>query len=486
MCRTLRLPWHDGGVEQKSVRESVVTAWTDEVIPSLSGLVAIPALSPAFDAEWAKSGHLAAAVEHVRAWIAARDLPGATLEVVQLEDRTPLLLVDVPATPGAADKGTVLMYGHLDKQPPVGGWSEGLGPWTPVIRDGRLYGRGSVDDGYSGYAATTALEAVHAAGGEHARTVVLLETGEESGSPDLPAYVEHLADKIGEVSLVVCLDAGGSDYERLWLVTSLRGMLHLDVNVQLLASAQHSGVASGVVASSFRVLRRLIERLEDSETGELLLDELKVDVPADRLAELEAVSKDFPEALAKAFPLVEGGRVITEDALELMLNNAWRPTLSVIGADGFPKPADAGNVLRESTTLTLSFRLPPTADAEKALEAVKKALTTDVPYGAKVSFGDNPQAEDGWNAPTEAPWLTAALRTVSDDVFGQPHRATGMGGSIPFMGLLSRKYPEAQFLVTGACGSDSNIHVPDEWLHLDYAQQVTEAVAHILDAHARG
>lgn len=473
-------------VEHKSVRESVVSGWTDDVIPSLSGLVAIPALSPAFDADWAKTGHLAAAVEHVRAWIAARDLPGATIDVVELPDRTPLLLVDVPATPGAAAEGTVLMYGHLDKQPPVGGWSEGLDPWTPVIRDGRLYGRGSVDDGYSGYAATTSIEAVHAAGGEHARIVVLLETGEESGNPDLPAYVEHLADRIGEVSLVVCLDAGGNDYERLWLVTSLRGMLHLDVNVQLLGSAQHSGVASGVVASSFRILRSLIERLEDSATGELLLDELKVDVPADRLAELEAVSKDFPEALSKAFPLVEGGRVITEDALELMLNNAWRPTLSIIGADGFPKPADAGNVLRESTTLTLSFRLPPTVDAAKALEAVKRTLTTDVPYGAKVTFGDNTQSEDGWNAPSEAPWLTAALQTVSDGVFGQPHRATGMGGSIPFMGLLSRKYPEAQFLVTGACGSDSNIHVPDEWLHIEYAQQVTEAVAHILDAHARG
>jgi len=475
-----------GRVEQKSVRESVVSSWTNDVIPSLSGLVAIPALSPAFDAEWAKSGHLAAAVDHVREWITGRDLPGATCEVVQLEDRTPLLLVDVPATSGAADRGTVLMYGHLDKQPPVGGWSEGLDPWTPVIRDGRLYGRGSVDDGYSGYAATTAIEAVHAGGGEHARIVLLLETGEESGSPDLPAYVDHLADRIGDVSLVVCLDAGGSDYERLWLVTSLRGMLHLDVKVQLLASAQHSGVASGVVASSFRVLRQLIERLEDSATGELLLDELKVEVPADRLAELEAVSQDFPEALSKAFPLVEGGRVVTEDTLELMLNNAWRPTLSVIGADGFPKPADAGNVLRESTTLTLSFRLPPTADAEKALEAVKHVLTTNVPYGAKVTFGDSPQAENGWNAPTESPWLTTALRKVSDEVFGRPHRATGMGGSIPFMGLLSRKYPEAQFLVTGACGADSNIHVPDEWLHLDFAQQVTEAVAHVLDAHARG
>ncbi|QRP46186.1 M20/M25/M40 family metallo-hydrolase [Amycolatopsis sp. FDAARGOS 1241] len=472
-------------VEQKSVRETVVSTWINDVVPSLSGLVAIPALSPAFDADWAASGHLDAAVEHVKTWIAGRDLPGVTLEVVRLEGRSPLLFVDVPATAGAADKPTVLMYGHLDKQPPVGGWSEGLGPWTPVIRDGRLYGRGSVDDGYSGYAAVAALEAVRAGGGEHARSVVLLETGEESGSPDLPAYVEHLSERLGEVGLVVCLDAGGMDYERLWLTTSLRGMLHLTVTVQLLATAQHSGLASGVVASSFRVLRQLLERIESGETGEIKLAELNVGVPESRLAEIKAVAEVAPDGLRTAFPLVSGGRTMSEDALELLLNNYWRPTLSIIGADGFPLPADAGNVLRQSTTLTLSFRLPPTAEAAPALEAVKRALTTDVPYGASVTIHDDAQAENGWNAPEEAPWLTAALRRVSDEVFGRPHRAAGMGGSIPFMGLLGEKYPRAQFLVTGACGADSNIHVPDEWLNLDYAQQVTEAVAHVLDAHAR-
>ncbi|MDT8910565.1 M20/M25/M40 family metallo-hydrolase [Amycolatopsis sp. PS_44_ISF1] len=472
-------------MEQKSVRETVVSTWISDVLPSLSGLVAIPALSPAFDADWVSSGHLAAAVDHVKTWIEGRDLPGAKIEVVQLEGRTPLLCVDVPATAGAGDRGTVLMYGHLDKQPPVGGWSEGLDPWTPVVREGRLYGRGSVDDGYSGYAAVSALEAVHAAGGEHARAVLLLETAEESGSPDLEAYVAHLSERLGEVSLVVCLDAGGMDYERLWLTTSLRGMVHLSVNVQLLATAQHSGLASGVVASSFRVLRQLLERLEDAETGEIKPAELNVEVPASRLAEAQAVAEVAPEALRRAFPLVSGGKTVSEDALELLLNNYWRPTLSVIGADGFPLPADAGNVLRESTTLTLSFRLPPTVSAVVALEAIRKALTTDVPYGAKVTISDA-KAEDGWNAPEEAPWLTGALRRVSDEVFGRPHRAAGMGGSIPFMGLLGEKYPQAQFLVTGACSADSNIHVPDEWLNLDYAHQVSEAVAHILDAHARG
>ncbi|GAA4538131.1 M20/M25/M40 family metallo-hydrolase [Amycolatopsis samaneae] len=473
-------------MEQKSVRESVVSAWTNDVVPSLSGLVEIPALSPAFDADWATTKHLAAAVDHVRAWIAGRGLPGAKLEVVELPGRSPLLFVDVPATPGATDKGTVLLYGHLDKQPPVGGWSEGLGPWTPVLRDGRLYGRGAVDDGYSGYAATTALEAVHAAGGEHARAVLLLETGEESGSPDLPAYLEHLKEKLGAVSLVVCLDAGGSDYERLWLVNSLRGMLHLDVTVRLLGAAQHSGLASGVVASSFRVLRQLLDRIEDSATGEIKLPELKVEIPANRRGEAKDVVEVSPGTLRGMFPLAGDATTVTDDELELLLNQSWRPTLSIIGADGLPKPPEAGNVLRESTTLTLSFRLPPTADASAALAAVRRALTTDVPYGAQVELSEHAQAENGWNAPDEAPWLSEALRRVSDEVFGRPHRSVGMGGSIPFMGLLGEKYPDAQFVVTGACGTDSNIHVPDEWLNLDYAQQVTQAIAHILDAHARG
>jgi acetylornithine deacetylase/succinyl-diaminopimelate desuccinylase-like protein len=472
-------------VEQKTVRETVLSRWTNDVLPSLSGLVEIPALSPAFDADWAKTGQLKAAIDHVQAWITARELPGATIEVVELDGRTPILLVDVPATPGAEDKGTALLYGHLDKQPPVGGWSEGLGPWKPVVKDGRLYGRGAADDGYAGYAATTALEAIHAAGGAHARAVVILETGEESGSPDLPAYLEHLTEKLGRVSFVVCLDSGGNDYERIWLTTSLRGMVQVHVNVRVLDSSQHSGLASGIVPSSFRVLRVLLDRIENAETGGIVLDALNVEVPENRLAETRASADVAPGAVQKTFPLVEGARPVVEDDFELLLNNSWRPTLSVIGAAGFPEPADAGNVLRDSTTLALSFRLPPTADSAASQAAIEKALTTDVPYGAKVELSGL-ECADGWNAPDTAPWLDAALENVSDQVFGAPWRAVGLGGSIPFMALLGQKYPEAQFLVTGALGTDSNIHVPDEWLHLDQAHRITEAVAHILDAHARG
>jgi acetylornithine deacetylase/succinyl-diaminopimelate desuccinylase-like protein len=472
-------------VEQRTVSETVQQVWADDIVPSLSGLVEIPALSPAFDPDWARSGQLDAAIEHVKGWLAAREVPGATIEVVRLEGRSPVLLLDVPATPGAEDRGTVLLYGHLDKQPPVGGWAEGLGPWTPVVRDGRLYGRGSADDGYAGYAAMAALEAVRTAGGQHARAVVLLETGEESGSPDLPAYLEHLSERLGRVTFVVCLDSGGNDYERLWLTTSLRGLAQVHVTARVLDSAQHSGLSSGIVVDSFRVLRALLERIENAETGEILLDELNVEIPANRVAEARATADVAPGAMSKAFPLHGSTLPVSTDDLEVLLNNSWRPTLSVIGASGLPEPAEAGNVLRDATTLALSFRLPPTADSAAALAAIRKALTTDVPYSATIEIGTT-EAADGWNAPEAAPWLAGALESVSEQVFGAPWRSVGLGGSIPFMGLLGEKYPEAQFLVTGALGPDSNAHVPDEWLHLPQAQRVTEAVAHILDAHAEG
>ncbi|SDF56059.1 Acetylornithine deacetylase/Succinyl-diaminopimelate desuccinylase [Lentzea fradiae] len=470
-------------MERSVVTSTVRTLWDEEIVPSLSQLVAVPAISPAFDPAWEEHGELAAAIDHVKAWIATRNLPGAEVEVVQLAGRTPLLVVDVPAS-GNANDDTVLLYGHLDKQPPVGGWGEGLGPWTPVLRDGRLYGRGAADDGYSGYAAIAAIEAVRAAGGSHARCVVLLETGEESGSPDLPAYLAHLSDRLGRVSLVVCLDSGGSDYDRMWLTTSLRGLVQVTMTVRVLEGGMHSGMASGIVPSSFRIARVLLDRIEDAATGEVLVPEMHVEIPAHRLAEVREAVEAAPGALWDPVPRVGDLRAMSDDEVELALNSGWRPTLSVTGAEGLPLPDDAGNVLRPYTTLVLSFRLPPTASASAALEAVKAKLTTDVPYGATVELS-RVEFADGWNAPELAPWLAATLDEAGKDVFGAPWRTVSLGGSIPFMGLLHEAYPDAQFLVTGAVGPDSNCHVPDEWLHLAHAARVTEAVALVLDSHSK-
>lgn len=470
-------------MQHETLTDAVSRLWSTEILPSLSDLVAVPAVSESFDPDWEAHGHLAAAVEHVRAWLAGRGLPGATVEVVTLPGVSPVLLADVPASAGATTSGTVLLYGHLDKQPPVGGWSEGLGPWTPVVRDGLLYGRGAADDGYAGYASAAAIEAVLEAGGEHARCVLLLETGEESGSPDLPAYIEHLADRFGDVSLVMCLDSGASDYDRMWLTTSLRGLVRTTVTVRVLQVGQHSGNVGGIVPSSFRVLRVLLDRLEDSATGEVVLPGLSAEIPENRIAEVKATVEVVPGTVGAGLPLAPGVRLVAADEVELALNNAWRPSLSVTGADGLPLPADAGNVLRPFTALTLSFRLPPTVDAAAAEEAVRRALTTDVPYGARVELSAMESA-DGWNSPEPAPWLRDALDDAADRVFGAPWRTTGLGGSIPLMGMLQRRYPAAQFVVTGVLGPGSNAHVPDESLHLDYARRLTEAMALVLNAHA--
>jgi acetylornithine deacetylase/succinyl-diaminopimelate desuccinylase-like protein len=471
-------------VNKNKVREVIARSWADEVIPSLSELVAIPALSPVFDPSWSSTGYLRAAVDHMAAWAESRGL-GARPEVVEIQGRPPLLLIDVPAGPGASADGTVLLYGHLDKQPALGKWSEGLAPWRPVLRDGRLYGRGSADDGYAGYAAITALEAVRAAGGEHRRAVILLETGEESGSPDLPAYLNYLGNRLGDVQLVICLDSGGgTDYKRLWLTSSLRGIVMVTVTVRVLDTGVHSGIASGIVPSSFRIMRALLDRVEDSATGEIKLPEMNVSIPAGRYAEAAAFAELEPDAVGRGIPFVQGMSAASEDLVELILNNTWRPALSVIGGDGLPESALAPAALRPETTLRLSIRTPPTADVAAARAALEKVLTTDVPYGAQVTLRDFVTLS-GWSAPRPSPWLATTLDELTGPVFSEPYRQLGIGGGIPFMEMLGHRYPDADFVVTGAIGADSNMHVPDEWLNIEYAQQVTAAIACVVDAHAR-
>ena len=470
-------------VDREILTSTVRNRWERDILPSLSDLVAIPAVSEGFDPDWAANGHLAAAVAHVRSWLVALDLAGAQADVVELPGKSPVLVFDVPATPGAEAAGTALLYGHLDKQPPVGGWADGLDAWTPVVRDGRLYGRGAADDGYAGYAAAVAVEAVTTAGGAHGRCVILLETGEESGSPDLPEYLSVLAPRFGDVSLVVCLDSGAGDYDRMWLTTSLRGLVQTTITARVLTYGQHSGGAGGIVPSSFRVLRQLLDRLEDPVTGEVRIPAAHVPIPDNRRAEAVDAVAAVPSLASGGLPLAKGVELVTDDEVELALNNTWRPTMAVIGGAGLPLPEDAGNVLRPETTLCLSFRLPPTADSAAVEAAVAQALTTDVPYNAEIELS-RAESADGFDAPDLAPWLRSALDDASDSVFGASWRGFGIGGSIPFMGLLAETYPAAQFVVTGALGPGSNAHVPDESLHLDYARKLTEAIALLLDAHA--
>jgi acetylornithine deacetylase/succinyl-diaminopimelate desuccinylase-like protein len=465
----------------EQLRDFVSGLWTEEVVPTLVDYIRIPNKSPNFDPQWAEHGHMERAVDLLGDWARGKleALPGATLEVVRLEGRTPVILVEVPGV----GPETVLLYGHLDKQPEMTGWSEGLGPWTPVIRDGRLFGRGGADDGYALFGALGALLALKDQDIPHARCVILIEACEESGSFDLPFYVDHLAERIGAPDLVICLDSGCGDYERLWLTTSLRGLTSGALTVTVLSEGVHSGDASGVVASSFRIARALISRVEDEATGAVRPVPLWQDIPADRTAQAERAADILGEAVWTKFPFVPGMSPAAGDPVELILNRTWRPELEVIGAEGLPPLASAGNVLRPSTTLKLSLRLPPTADAEAAAATLKQTLETDPPYGAQVRF-EIDGADSGWNAPALAPWLEAAVGEASERAFGAPAAMMGEGGSIPFMGMLGAKFPDAQFMITGVLGPHSNAHGPNEFLDIATGEKVTQAVAIVLAAHA--
>jgi acetylornithine deacetylase/succinyl-diaminopimelate desuccinylase-like protein len=469
-----------------TVAEHVDRTWDTDIGPVLHDYIRIPNVSVAYDAGWDEAGHMARATELLRDWCqrhADEGLEGASVEVQQLPGRTPLLLVEVPPAGGGSADDTVLLYGHLDKQPPFSGWRDGLGPWEPVVEGDRLYGRGSADDGYSTFSAITALEAVRAAGGKHTRCVVLIEASEESGSPDLPAHLEALGDRVGEPSLVIALDSWCGDWDHLWITTSLRGLVDMTVEVRVLTEGVHSGSAGGVVPSSFRILRSLLSRIEDSRTGELLVRELHADIPDHRLRQITATAPELGD-FADRFPFAGGTRAERPSTEQMLIARTWLPSLEIVGIEGAPPPTEAGNVLRPATAVKLSVRVPPTADPVAAADAIEARLTTDVPYDAEVTVRRG-SAEPGWHAPPEVSWLARALDRASVAAFGQPTRSLGEGGTIPFMGMLGRQFPRAQFVITGVLGPESNAHGPNEFLHLPTARRVTTAVAHILDSHAR-
>jgi acetylornithine deacetylase/succinyl-diaminopimelate desuccinylase-like protein len=459
--------------------------WEDEILPALQAYIRIPNKSQAFDPEWREHGHMEKAVALIEAWCRRQPLPGLSVEVHRLPGRAPVILMEVPSTSGEGTD-TVLLYGHLDKQPEMTGWREGLSPWAPVREGDRLYGRGSADDGYSAFASLAALRLLHDQKIPHARCVILIEAGEESGSPDLPAYIEALAGRIGEPTLVVCLDSGCANYDALWSTTSLRGLVGGVLRVDVLTEGVHSGTAGGIVPSSFRVIRHLLSRIEDDRTGRVLLDALHVDIPAERRAQAEASAEALREEVHQAFPWVPGAGPVYDGGsatvADLLLNRTWRPSLAVTGAEGMPAPASAGNVLRPFTAVKLSMRIPPRLGPDAATRALKEALEKDPPHGARVAFSPG-QAAAGWDAPPVAPWLAAACDAASQAFFGKPAMSMGEGGTIPFMAMLGERFPAAQFLITGLLGPGSNAHGPNEFLHIPTGKKLTSCVAWIVAAH---
>ena len=456
------------------------TTWTQSIEPCLKSYIAIPNQSPLFDPDWEAHGHMDAAATLLATWCRAQSLTGLSVEVVRLAGRTPLIYVEVE---GSAP-GEVLLYGHYDKQPEFTGWELGLGPWTPVVRDGRLYGRGGADDGYAIFSSLTAIRVLQAQGIAHARCVLLIEGSEESGSTDLPAYVTHLADRLGQPELVICLDAECGNYDQFWLTTSLRGNVVGTLSVEMLTEGVHSGMGTGIAAGPMRIARGLLDRVETVHNGDIVIEELHVKTPALRIAEARVAARILGDSVAGKLPFVNGAQAQSSDPVELLLNSTWKPTLAITGADGLPALQSAGNVLLPRVALKLSLRLPPTLDGAAAAARVQAVLEADPPYGAQVRF-DIGSALGGWHAPPLATWLSEAVHAASLAFYGAEAVSMGTGGSIPFIGMLAERYPATQFVVTGVLGPHANAHGPNEFLDLNTVRKVTGAVASVLAAHAR-
>jgi acetylornithine deacetylase/succinyl-diaminopimelate desuccinylase-like protein len=468
----------------KRARQQTQEAFEKSIVPRLCDYIRIPNKSPLFDAAWQEHGYMDRAAELLAAWCREQPIEGLRVEILRAAGRTPVLLCEIPGQGG----DTVLLYGHMDKQPEFTGWSSGLSPWEPVLRDGRLYGRGGADDGYAVFSSLTAIRLLQQQGIPHARCVVLIEACEESGSYDLPYYVDLLAPRIGTPGLVVCLDAECGNYDQLWSTTSLRGNLVGTLSVEVLTEGVHSGAGTGIAPSAFRIARALLARIEDQNTGDLLLEELMVPVPAERIAQARAMTAVLGDEIYSKLPFAPGVRALSDSPLDLAIGNTWKPTLAVTGAAGLPAIENAGNVLLPRIDLKLSLRLPPTADAAAAAEVVKRTLEAEPPYGARVEF-DVESSLAGWDAPAVAPWLEKAMHEGSRATFGGDAMYKGTGGSIPFIGMLGERFPATQFLVTGVLGPHANAHGPNEFLHLACAQNVTVCVAKVLEDHcaqARG
>jgi acetylornithine deacetylase/succinyl-diaminopimelate desuccinylase-like protein len=463
----------------ENVLPRVRELWED-FLPTLCKYVEIPNCSPLFPG-YHSPEETERAVQLLFSWAQTQPIPGLAVEIVRLPGRTPLIFAEIP---GTGPDGTILLYGHLDKQPPFLPWRENLDPYTPVREGDRIYGRGVADDGYAIFASLTAIRALAEQNIPYARCVMIIEASEESGSPDLPFYFEALSKRIGTPDVVVCLDSGCGDYNRLWLTTSLRGLVIGYLKVAILTEGVHSGEASGIVPSSFRIIRQLLSRIEDEETGEIFYEEFYGDIPNERFFEAHAVADILGDTLEKQFPWVKGGKPGVDSRPEMMLNRTWYPALSITGQEGMPSLEKGGNVLRPFTTLKLSLRLPPTVDPETAFQFLKEILEESPPYGAEVSFTLDHYAA-GWSAPLLSSWLKDSLDESSNAYFGHPMVAMGEGGSIPFMKMLGDQFPEAQFLITGVLGPHSNAHGPNEFLDIPTGEKITAVVADVIASHGR-
>ncbi len=448
--------------------------FNENILPGLEEFVRIDNLSPDFDPKWETNGKAEKAGNHLVNWAMKQGVKGLKAELYKEKGRTPLVFIEIDAQ--GSDKN-VLLYGHFDKQPPLGKWDEGLHPNKPVKKNGLLYGRGAADDGYALFAIVESIKLIQMQNGKHGRIVITIESGEESGSPDLVYYLKTLKDRIGNPNLMICMDSGCKDYSSIWLTTSLRGIAVVEFEVECLKESVHSGTGSGIAPDSFTVMRILLDRLDDSKTSKVIAP-LSVEIPKYRIEDAQKLAEYQKEkAVTELVNLSEGVKPLTEDYKEIILNNTWRPTVVVTGITGFPPAEGAGNVLRAKTKAKISVRLPPTFNGKDAEKVLVDILTKDPPYNSKVTI-NSIFSGNGWAAKDMHVSLKKSFSESSKFLFGKDYYNSGEGGSIPFIAELAELYPKCEIVVTGVLGPGSNAHCLNECLNLDYTTKMIVALSH--------
>lgn len=448
-------------------------AWEEDILPTMCEFIKIPNQSPHYDPDWAINGFQEQAFELFYHWASRQPIRGLKVTKHTAEGRTPLLLIHIPGT--LPDAPRALLYGHFDKQPPVTGWDDDLGPYTPVIKNDKLYGRGACDDGYAIFSALNAFVALQQHAIPHGPAVVLIEGSEESGSFDLPYYMDTLSDQLGDPDLVVCLDSGCGNYEQLWTTTSLRGVVSANLHIQTLTESIHSGRGSGAAPSVFLILQQLLARLQN-EHGDVTLPALQAHIPEQAQHHVAGCAKHLGESFADAYPWHGNTQASHADPETLLTNVAWLPQLSITGIDGLPSVENAGNVTIPALTVKLSMRIPPNCDPNMAAEAMQTTLTENPPYNASIRFECDATGA-GWSAKPIPSWLSDSMEEGSQACFQKECVYYGEGGSIPFMHSLTKQFPNANFFITGVVGPKANAHGPNEFLHIPMVKRLTTCIA---------
>jgi len=383
----------------------------------------------------------------------------------------------------AAGAPTLLVYGHHDVQPPGRPERWTTPAFEPAERDGRLYGRGSVDDKGTFICHIAAVEAwLRAVGRLPLNLRFLIEGEEETGSEGLEPFLARHAPMLA-ADVAVLADTGNFEVGHPALTYQLRGICQVDVEVRCLQQPIHSGFWGGPVPDAVRILTEMIAGLEAADGG-LAIPGLYEGVATTGRKQLRRIrALPFDEGKFRSSAAMKPGtRLVGEKAYSVYERLWTRPALTVIALEAH-KVHGSSNQILDAARARLSLRTVPEMDAAEAGRLLVKKLTTEPPAGAKVTARVTGTAA-WWTTDPEGPAFEAARRALAA-AFGREAAMIGAGGSIGFVQPFSDALGGVPCLLMGVEDPSSAIHSENESLHLGDFVNGMRAAVHLYDELAR-